>query len=880
MLPNLKAERILIVEDELSIADRLAQLLRLKGFEAHNAYNCGDALAADHGRYRMALVDGGMRDRGGRSVFDYIGNSPTFSRLHFVTINREGITGVNFFPLKYPEDEADLIRYVELYIRNPQAASQEMITSRPVSRPRTDDTVVEVPRRQQLAAFKTLSDLGRSISSELDLTLVLNKIVEAATALTRAEEGLLLLPDEDGKTLYLRAMKGLDDENARNFRIRNQNGAVGQVFQTGKSVLVSDNGPLQIRTQYFVKSLLYVPMVYKNTVIGVLGVNNKRVNRAFSLNDQELLLDLAAHAAIAIENARLYEERTQQNRQLSILVESAKAVNSTLSLGDVLKGICEQLIQALNLSVVQILQRHPGNTFQAMAQTWRAIWTLENAPRGRLDDRPMLRQALEQGAFYKVTQEYHAKKWLQERAILDEEGASEMLLLAIKPPVGAKLTGSKPPMGFVELFYRRQPPEVTQEFRHRIRGNIYEVAEVIAAQPSLLPIHALYEAADVILANAEADWLKLWLTTTDGTLLRVMEYGTAVYLTEPFPQALQEAPCQSVLRDTSKTASLDHRDGALSETTRLYMSNLGAKSMLCVPMNVKGALFGVVAAYDTLEPRYRRPEDMRLLQGLVTQAATAIDNARLYFDLQRSMDNLKQAQAKLVETARLSAIGELAAVVAHQIHNPLTTVIADAELLLRDLEADHPMHAGVAAIHRAGKRSSAVVKRLLSTARREPGEKPHTLNLNDTISGTLELVMVYIERKGIVVDVQLDPTPVYVRAKIGHLEDVWLNLLMNAHDALDGVEAARIMLSSRLVDGEIEVTVHDNGPGVPTEYQEHIFNPFFTTKPVGEGTGLGLYICKQISEECHGRIILDTTVPQGACFRVNIPLAEPESFAT
>jgi signal transduction histidine kinase len=492
----------------------------------------------------------------------------------------------------------------------------------------------------------------------------------------------------------------------------------------------------------------------------------------------------------------------------------------------------------------------------------------------------MLKQAMEQGAFYKVTREYTAKKWQQERAILEAEGASEMLLLAIKPPVGAKLIGSKPPMGFIELFYRRPPPEVTQEFRHRLRATVYEVAEALAANPTPIPATILHEAAEMILTKAEADWLKLWLVSTDGTMKRVMEYGTAVYLAEPFPLALLDSPCRSVLRDTSKTANLDHRDSMLSETTRLYMNDLGAKTMLCVPLHVKGELFGVVAAYDTLGARHFRSEEMRLVQGLVTQAATAIDNANLYSGLQRSMEDLKHAQAKLVETARLSAIGELAAVVAHQINNPLTTVIADADVLLQDLTADHPMHEGVAAIHRAGRRSLAVVKRLLSTARREPGEEPHPVNLNDTIASTLELVMVYIERRGIVVEVELDPTPTYVWAKRGYLEDIWLNLLMNARDALDGVAAARIVLSSRLGEGEIEVTVHDNGPGVPPQYHENIFNPFFTTKPPGEGTGLGLYICRQISEECQGRIVLDTSVPQGACFRVYLPLTEPESFAT
>jgi signal transduction histidine kinase len=337
----------------------------------------------------------------------------------------------------------------------------------------------------------------------------------------------------------------------------------------------------------------------------------------------------------------------------------------------------------------------------------------------------------------------------------------------------------------------------------------------------------------------------------------------------------------SVLRDTSKTSLLDLRDGALGESTRLFMRESGAKTTLCVPLHIKGELFGVVAAHHTLDTRHFRPEEMRLIQGLVTQAATAIDNARLYYDLQRSLEDLKQAQAKLVETARLTAIGELAAVVAHQINNPLTTVIADAELLLQDLGQEDPMREGVTAIHRAGRRSLAVVKRLLSTARREPGEQARMIAVQDTIRSTLDLVMTYIERKGITVEFNLLPDPVYILAKVGHLEDIWLNLLMNARDALDGVPGARITLTTQVVNEDyIEVTVRDNGPGIPAHHQERIFNPFFTTKPPGEGTGLGLYICKQISEDCQGSIMLDTEVTPGACFRVLLPIAVPESMAT
>jgi signal transduction histidine kinase/CheY-like chemotaxis protein len=877
MLPNLNADRILVVEDDLKVADHLSSVLRNAGYDVHNAYTCGDAMATDHSRYKLALVDGGMHDRSGRTIYDFIHQSTSFSKLPIVTINHEGPNGDQFFPLKSQQDEGNLLLYVDQIVKHPNGMpSAESLASRGKS----EETLVEVPRKQQLIALKTLSDLGRSISSVLDLTEVLNKVVEAAVALTRAEEGLLLLPDEDGSTLYLRAMKGLDDENARNFRIKNQNSLVGQVFQTGRPILVGDSGPQQIRTQYFVKSLLYVPMIYKRQIVGVLGVNTKRVNRVFTLNDQELLLDLAAHAAIAIENARLYEERVEQNRHLTTLVEAGKAVNSTLTFGKVLTGICEQIMQAINLNGCQILQRQPDNSLRSIAQTWRALWPVTNGVQIPLEARPVLKKALEQAAFFIVSADQSGDKWALERDRLNQEGAEQMLMLPLKPPTTALKVTSVPLSGFVELYYRGPMPEVNSPFRNQVRSRAYEAASMIMHNQQPLPTNEIWERAEEIIATSGADWLKLWLTSGD-TMTRVAEYGTAIYLNELGPYGMLRSPDTAILND-GKLATYDVLDANIPRDTRDVMQSYGAKMMLCVPLYVKGDLFGVVAGYSTVETRHFRPDEMRLVLGLVTQAATAIDNARLYSDLQRSLEELKRAQAKLVETARLSAIGELAAVVAHQINNPLTTVIADAELLLQDLPPDDPKREGVMAINRAGRRSLAVVKRLLSNARRDSGERAYPVDVHETVRNTLELVSTYIERKGIVIENHLyqEAAPVHVMAKPGHLEDIWLNLVMNARDALDNTPAARIIISSRVIGKSIEISVRDNGPGIPAEHVERIFNPFFTTKPMGEGTGLGLYICKQISEECVGTIILDQSVKPGACFRVSLPVAVPETLAT
>ena len=119
--------------------------------------------------------------------------------------------------------------------------------------------------------MQTLFALGRSLTEVLDLSEVLNRIVEAGRHLTNAEEGMILLPDGQSGQLYLRAKVGIDLEIADNFRVKTHDTIAGAVFETGKPILMGESGPQKVKTQYFVNSLLYVPIIHKGTDAGRAG---------------------------------------------------------------------------------------------------------------------------------------------------------------------------------------------------------------------------------------------------------------------------------------------------------------------------------------------------------------------------------------------------------------------------------------------------------------------------------------------------------------------------------------------------------------------------------------------------------------------------------
>ena len=186
------------------------------------------------------------------------------------------------------------------------------------TRRRSSDSADTLQRR--LDVLETLQEIGRSVTSSLDLDEVLTKVVNAAVGMTGAEEGSLLVLDEDTGDLYMRAARNFQDEFVRTFRLPIKDSLAGEVVRTGRSVILDDDTPQKIKTAYLVRSLMYVPLRIHNRVIGVLGVDNRTSSQPFQEQHLTLVSALADYAAIAIENARLYEFTELEREKLETIV--------------------------------------------------------------------------------------------------------------------------------------------------------------------------------------------------------------------------------------------------------------------------------------------------------------------------------------------------------------------------------------------------------------------------------------------------------------------------------------------------------------------------------------------------------------------------------
>ncbi len=228
-------------------------------------------------------------------------------------------------------------------------------------------------------------------------------------------------------------------------------------------------------------------------------------------------------------------------------------------------------------------------------------------------------------------------------------------------------------------------------------------------------------------------------------------------------------------------------------------------------------------------------------------------------------------EANLIESEKLASIGQLAANVAHEINNPLSAIIANAQLLLRDLrEADEDTIEALKLIETAGVRASKIVGNLLKSARKEKREEFEEISLNETIREAVAMSNFEIRNRSIKLNLALQDDLPLILAHQNQLKGVWINLIMNAVGAIEN-ERGAITISTWYENNQYRIVFSDNGKGIAPEHQEHIFEPFFTTKDARHGTGLGLSVSQQVIKEHHGAIEFDSSPGKGTRFVITLP---------
>jgi PAS domain S-box-containing protein len=237
----------------------------------------------------------------------------------------------------------------------------------------------------------------------------------------------------------------------------------------------------------------------------------------------------------------------------------------------------------------------------------------------------------------------------------------------------------------------------------------------------------------------------------------------------------------------------------------------------------------------------------------------------------RMEEERRQLEKRAQFASRLASVGEMASGIAHEINNPLTGVIGYAQLLLQE-DLPENIRKDLETINDGAQRVSNVIQRLLAFARQTKPQRTY-VNINDVVATTLDLRAYHLQTSNIKVITQLDADLPITVADAGQLQQVFLNLIVNAETEmkLAGIPG-RLTVKTQHIDSLIRISFRDNGPGIAEENLERIFDPFFTTRQVGQGTGLGLSVCYGIISEHGGRIYAESKRGKGATFIVELPI--------
>ncbi len=306
------------------------------------------------------------------------------------------------------------------------------------------------------------------------------------------------------------------------------------------------------------------------------------------------------------------------------------------------------------------------------------------------------------------------------------------------------------------------------------------------------------------------------------------------------------------------------------------------RSLLCLPLLKRGMLVGVLYLENSLATNIFTPDRTAMLEVLAPQAAISLDTARLYKDLVEENSrraqaeiSLREARAELARTSQMTAMGSFAASIAHEINQPLASVVANADAAIRWLNRAEPdfgeAMSGLESIRAAGLRAAGIVKSLRSLAKRAPAAFS-PVRLEEVVEDVLRLTAKDMDTHGVTVVRQFGAPEGVVLADPVQLQQVVFNLITNAIHAMEASAAGekRLSVETSFAGSSIRLGIGDNGCGIAADVLERIFEPFFTTKE--QGMGVGLAICRSIIEAHGGTLEARSRVGEGSDFRITLGL--------
>jgi GAF domain-containing protein len=796
--------------------------------------------------------------------------------------------------------------------------------------------------QQQTATADVLKVISRSA---FDLETVLDALLSSACRLCEADIGTVRY--REGPEYRLAATFGCKPEWIEHFRRYStkpdRSSVFGRTIVEGHAVHIPDlladpdyNRP-QAQMLMGFRAALGVPLMREGEAFGVINLFRLEVS-SFSDRQIELVQTFADQAVIAIENVRLFDEVQAKTRDLSealtyqtgsaniLKVIASSPTNVEPALKAIVESACE-LCEAYDA----VLVLKDGGDLRFSAHHGPIPMTVEKWPINRrwtagrafVDRKPVhVHDLLAEGDEFpdgrELSQRMGHRTILSVPLLREGESIGTIVLrrTEVNPFTDKQIALLQTfadqaviAIGNVRLFEEVQARtrDLSEALTHQTGSA--NILRVIASSPTDVEpvLESIVESACEL---CEANDAHVALKDGDDLVFKA-QHGSIPIVWDRIPINRRMVTGRAVIDGTPiHIGDLNGPDGDEFPDAREFARRTNVRSLLSVPLQREGSSIGVI----TLRRQEVNPftdKQIALLQTFADQAVIAIGNVRLFEQVQertrelsQSLDDLRTAQDRLVQTEKLASLGQLTAGIAHEIKNPLNFVnnfaALSAELTeeLKDVlkpagigdkmrsevdELTSLLKDNLEKVVQHGKRADSIVKNMLLHSR-EGGGEHRPSDINALVDEALNLAYHGARAEkpdfNVTLERDFDPAAGQIDLFPQEITRVFLNLVSNGFYAVtkrrkEGGEPGfepTVRTSTKNLGASVEIRIRDNGTGIPPEVKEKMFNPFFTTKPAGEGTGLGLSMSHDIIVKQHGGTIdADTEQGQFTEFRIVLP---------
>jgi PAS domain S-box-containing protein len=697
----------------------------------------------------------------------------------------------------------------------------------------TTELVAELERRA--ARFAAVATVQQAISATISLKEAYREIYKAVASVVDAPCFALMIadPDSDHFRAHCIVVDSEEREGESVLDFPNGTDTLARVFQSGVPVISSKperwwTGTIfQVASRREVQSEITAPLTYHDHTVGVMQVLSYKQN-AYDAHDLDLIMLIARQAAVAIENARLFDGQRNEQKQAEAAAEIARLALRKVTV----THACHNILRILEEVV-------PSNG--------KAIGII--SPDG------------------------------QTLTCVAGSGSCE------------RMTGIVAPIerSSVRVAWAKEEPTFVENLREKAHN-----PDRIPAEPAItIPLIASSRRLGVLVVTADPSQLQTGAQV--DALLRLAP-GVALAIDVLL---LSEDEQRTHARERTLAAALATMDQPVLilgvDAKVQYANSAAIKEYGYEPHEIAGRSVDdfVVVTSQTSRPQTIPPiaQEQALWTGEHVHkrkdgsefpAAVTLSHIRdasnnivgLVIGV-RNLTEERKVSDYLGRTEKLAAIGELVAGVAHELNNPLTGISTFAQLLLED-RLQGEQFESVSLIKREADRAITVIRDLLLFARKTDAREI-VVDVNTIVKHTVRLRALASRSTGIEVHMHLDDTQPKVRGDEHKLQQVLLNLLVNAESAMEDAEIRHLTVTTQRKQGAVQIVISDTGHGMAESVLQRLFEPFFTTKAPGKGTGLGLSVSYGIIQQHEGTITVDSTPEIGTTFTILLPLyTEPK----